>query len=170
MAVDRYSVSTMPVTRARGQTHRVGTFKVPEGLTELQRLRDDSLLLLVVSDLRVSLQRASSRQQCSGGAGERETHSEGEVLSQRVSLESVVGQDTTEIRVASEEDTVHVPCLTLVPAHVHGSANTLRYRGDSSGTHQSAPAKRGTILGTGETSSAYVLILILELCLTLRRW
>lgn len=34
-----------------------------------------------------------------------------------MALESIVGQDTTEIGVSSEKDSVHIPSLTLEPVH-----------------------------------------------------
>ena len=74
---------------------RTTTLKVPEGLCELERLNDNALLLLVVSELGVS--------------------SQGEVLPQWVAVEAVVGHDASEIGVADEEDTEHVVDLTLVP-------------------------------------------------------
>jgi len=40
---------------------------------------------------------------------------EGKVLSERVTLESVVGQNSSKIGVIAEEDAVHVPALALVP-------------------------------------------------------
>lgn len=70
-------------------------FKVTESLGELQWFRDDSLLLLVITNFRVTRQR--------------------EILSQGVTFESVIGQNTTQVRMADEEDTVHVPDFAFVP-------------------------------------------------------
>lgn len=81
------------------------TLKVTEGLGELQRLGDDTLLLLIVSDFGVTGQ--------------------GEVLAQRVSLETVVGHDSSKIRVTGEEDTVKVVHLSLVPV------GTVKESGDT---------------------------------------
>lgn len=75
--------------------HTRAALKVAERLGELQGLRHDALLLLVVADL--------------GVAGE------GEVLAQRVALEAVVGHDAAEVGVAGEEDAVQVIHLALVP-------------------------------------------------------
>lgn len=69
--------------------------KVAERLSELERLSDNALLLLVVSDLGVT--------------------GEGEVLSQGVALETVVGHDSAEIGVVGEVDTKQVVNLTLIP-------------------------------------------------------
>lgn len=81
---------------------RAVCLEVSECLGELQWFADDSLLLLVVSDLCVTC--------------------EGEVLTQGVTLETVIGQDSPEIRVTDEEDTVHVPNFTFVP--VGGTEHT----------------------------------------------
>ena len=62
---------------------------------KFERLNDDALLLLVVSELSVS--------------------SQGEVLAQRVAIETIIGHNTTQIRMSSEEYTEHVVDLTLVP-------------------------------------------------------
>jgi uncharacterized protein (UPF0218 family) len=40
---------------------------------------------------------------------------EWEIPSLWMSLESVVGEDATEVRVVGEEDAVHIPNLTLIP-------------------------------------------------------
>lgn len=56
---------------------------------------------------------------------DKEAYSQGEVLSQGVTLESVIGQDSTQIRVSAEENTVHVPNLPLVPV---GTVEQTRYR------------------------------------------
>lgn len=69
--------------------------EVAEGLGELEGLCDDTLLLLVVSDL--------------GVAGE------GEVLAERVTLEAVVGHDAAQVGVAGEEDAKKIVGFALVP-------------------------------------------------------
>ena len=74
---------------------RTSTLEVPEGLCQLKRLDHNALLLFVVSDF--------------GVAGQ------GEVLSQWVAVEAVVGHDAPQIGVVDEEDTEHVVNLTLVP-------------------------------------------------------
>ena len=47
------------------------------------------------------------------------------VLSERMSLESVIRQDPSQIRMIGEEDAVHVPHLALVPvgSGEHRAAN-----------------------------------------------
>eukprot|EP00302_Diacronema_sp_CCMP2436_P003952 CAMPEP_0179853442 /NCGR_PEP_ID=MMETSP0982-20121206/9360_1 /TAXON_ID=483367 /ORGANISM="non described non described, Strain CCMP 2436" /LENGTH=170 /DNA_ID=CAMNT_0021739177 /DNA_START=185 /DNA_END=698 /DNA_ORIENTATION=+ len=69
----------------------------PEFLRELQVVDHDALLVDVVSHLGVAR--------------------EGEVLSQRVVLGAVVGQDAAQVRVLAEHDAVHVVDLTLEPVH-----------------------------------------------------
>lgn len=81
--------------KTRGDLNKPSTLKVPERLGKLERLDNNSLLLLVVSDL--------------GVAGKRE------VLSQRVAVETVIGHDSPQIGVAAEEDTEQIPDFTLVP-------------------------------------------------------
>lgn len=71
------------------------SFEVPESLCQLKGLNDDALLLFIVAQLSV--------------AGQRE------ILAERVSIETVVRHNTTQIRVAAEEDTKQVVDLTLVP-------------------------------------------------------
>lgn len=83
------------VARTNLLPRRTTALKVPERLRELKRLNNNALLLLVVSNLSVTRQR--------------------EVLPQRVSVESVVGHDASEVRVADEEDAEHVVDLALVP-------------------------------------------------------
>jgi len=82
--------------------------KVTVRLSELQGLRDDALLLLVVPDLRVA--------------------SHGEVFTQRVTLKSVIGHDTAEVRVADKEDTEQVVDFALVPIGAIEEANDARNR------------------------------------------
>lgn len=77
----------LPNTRA--------TLKVTEGLGELQRLRDNALPLLIISDLGVA--------------------SQWEVLAKRVALETVVGHDSAQIGVAGEVDAVQIVDFALVP-------------------------------------------------------
>src|SRR5262249_24636649 len=67
----------------------------PELLRELDRLIDDPLLLVVVAHLDIARER--------------------EILAQWVTLEAVVGQDATQIRVTGEQDAEHVVGLPLVP-------------------------------------------------------
>jgi hypothetical protein len=83
------------VTRTNLLPSRATTFKVTEGLGQLERLNDNALLLLVVTDLGVTSKR--------------------EVLAERVAVETVIGHDATEIGVSNEEDTEQVVDLTLVP-------------------------------------------------------
>lgn len=71
------------------------TLKVSEGLGKLERLDNNSLLLLIVSDLGIS--------------------GKGKVLSQWVTIKAVVGHDSPQVGVATEEDTKQIPYLTLVP-------------------------------------------------------
>ena len=71
------------------------TLKVSERLGKLKWLNHNAFLLLVISDLSVSRQ--------------------WEVLSQRVSIKSVVGHDAAKIWVSNEEDTEQIVDLTLVP-------------------------------------------------------
>ena len=83
------------MTRADLLPSRATTLKVSEGLGQLKGLNNNALLLLVVTNLGVS--------------------SEGEVLAERVTVETVVGHDATKIGVSNEEDTEQVVDLTLVP-------------------------------------------------------
>jgi hypothetical protein len=69
--------------------------EVAECLCQFQRLNNDSLLLLVVSDL--------------GVAGH------GEVLSQWVAVKAVVGHDAAQVGMTNEEDAEKVIDLALVP-------------------------------------------------------
>lgn len=69
--------------------------EVSERLRQFEWLNDNSLLLLVVSNLSVS--------------GKRE------VLSERVSIKSVIGHNSPQVRVASEEDSKEVVNFTLIP-------------------------------------------------------
>lgn len=70
-------------------------FEVPEGLGQLQRFDNNTLSLLIVSELSIT--------------GKRK------VLSQWVAIEAIVGHNATQIRVTNEEDTKHVVDFTLVP-------------------------------------------------------
>lgn len=79
--------------------------EVAEGLGELKRLGDDTLLLLVVADL--------------GVAGQ------GEVLSQRMTLETVISHDSSKIGMASEEHAKEIVDLSLVPV------GTVKETGDT---------------------------------------
>jgi hypothetical protein len=69
--------------------------EVAEFLRELHRLVDHALLLVVVAHL--------------DEAGQRE------VLAQRMPLEAVVGEDAAQVRMAGEQDAVHVVGLALEP-------------------------------------------------------
>mgnify|MGYP001585999597 CR=1 FL=1 len=132
----------------------MSTLKVAEGLRELERLRDNALLLLIVAHLRVALPVGQA------SAKELEqtlvrTHGEREVLAERVALEAVVGEDPAEVRVVGEEDAVHVyaiaserrapgvhnmvhtPSLALVPA---GKSISWGCSDSCSGFHASRPA------------------------------
>lgn len=107
MILDQYAVATTSesswtyalglsvVTRTNLLPSRATTFKVTEGLSQLEGLNNNTLLLLVVTDLSVTSKR--------------------EVLAERVAVETVVGHDATEIGVSNEEDTEQVVDLTLVP-------------------------------------------------------
>jgi hypothetical protein len=75
----------------RGST----SLEVSECLRQFQWLYDNPLLLLVISDL--------------GVAGERE------VLSQWVTVESIIGHDSSQIRVIHKEYSEKIIDLTLVP-------------------------------------------------------
>jgi hypothetical protein len=90
-----YALGLSVVTRTNLLPSRATAFKVTEGLSQLERLNNNTLLLLVVTDLGVT--------------------SEGEVLAERVAIETVVGHDATKIGVSNEEDTEQVVDLTLVP-------------------------------------------------------
>ena len=90
-----YALGLSVVTRTNLLPSRATTFKVTEGLSQLERLNNNTLLLLVVTDLGVN--------------------SKGEVLAERVAVETVVSHDAAEIGVSNEEDTEQVVNLTLVP-------------------------------------------------------
>src|SRR5262249_50846959 len=77
-----------------------------EILLQFHRLIDDALLLLVVAHLDI--------------AGERK------ILPQRMSLETLIGEETTQIGMTLEIDAVEVPGLALVPAG--GAVNPRRGR------------------------------------------
>lgn len=76
-------------------TYGSSTLEVSEGLGKFKGLDNNSLLLLIVSDLSVS--------------------SQWEILSQWMAVESVVGHDSSEIRVANKEDTEQVVNLSFIP-------------------------------------------------------
>lgn len=97
------------------------TLKVPECLSKLERLNDDSLLLLVVSNL--------------GVTGKRE------VLSQRVTIETVIGHDSPQVGVTAEEDTKQIPDLTLVPVCTVVERSDRRDRGGLVGVRLDADAR-----------------------------
>lgn len=86
------------------------SLKVAERLCKLERLSHNALLLLVIADLGVACH--------------------GEVLAQRMALETVVGHDTAEIGVAREEDAEQVVDLALVPV---GAVVEGRQAGDGGG-------------------------------------
>jgi len=64
-------------------------------LGELNRLDDDTLELVVVSDFDIAAQR--------------------EVLALGMALKAIVGQDSSQVRVSCKEDAVHIPSLALKP-------------------------------------------------------
>jgi hypothetical protein len=70
-------------------------FEVPEGLCQFKWFHDNSLLLLIISDLSVPGQR--------------------EILPQRMAIESVVRHDSPQVWVACEEDPEQIIHLPLVP-------------------------------------------------------
>ena len=94
--------------------HVVGAFpgrqeiEVAEFLRQLDRLVDDALLLVVVAHLDV--------------AGQRE------ILAQRMALEAVVGQQAAQVRMAGEQDAVHVVGLALEPVGAGKHAGDRRHR------------------------------------------
>jgi hypothetical protein len=90
-----YALGLSVITRTNLLPSRATTFKVTEGLSQLERLNNNALLFLVVTDLGVT--------------------SEREVLAKRVAVETVVGHDATEIGVSNEEDTEQIVDLTFVP-------------------------------------------------------
>lgn len=71
------------------------SFEVSEGLRKLQRLHDNPLLLLVVSDFGVP--------------------SQGEILPQWVPIEAVISHDPSQIWMVDEEDAEQIVHLALVP-------------------------------------------------------
>ena len=83
------------------------TLEIPESLSQLERFDDDSLLLLVISDFGVASKR--------------------KVLSQWMSVEAVVGHDTSKIGVSREKDTEQIPDFALVPV---GAIVETRDRGN----------------------------------------
>jgi len=91
-----------------GKTHRGSTLKVTESLRKLQRFRNDSFLLLIVSYFGVTGQR--------------------EIFSERVSFESIIGEDTAKIRVSTEEDSIHIPRFTFVPVNNLAKSATIPQR------------------------------------------
>jgi hypothetical protein len=90
-----YALGLSVVTRTNLLPSRATTFKVTEGLSQLERLNNNTLLLLVVTNLGVTSKR--------------------EVLAERVAVETVVGHDATKIGVPNEENTEQVVDFTLVP-------------------------------------------------------
>lgn len=90
-----YGIGSAVLTRTHRLPSSRAALKVAEGLGELEGLNDDALLLFVIAQLGITGQ--------------------GEVLAQWVAVETVVGHDAAEIRVAGEEHTEHVVHLTLVP-------------------------------------------------------
>lgn len=86
----------LPVMSWTNLLPRSGTaLEIPECLRKLQWLHHYPLLLLVESDLRVARQ--------------------WEVLAQWVSVETVVGHDSTQIGVVDEEDSEEIVDFSLVP-------------------------------------------------------
>ena len=90
-----YALGLSVVTRTNLLPGRATALKVAEGLSQLKRLDHNTLLFLVVTNLGVS--------------------SKGEVLAERVAVETVVGHDAAKIGVSDEEDTEQIVNLTLVP-------------------------------------------------------
>lgn len=88
---------------------RATTLKVSESLGQLKRLNNNTLLLLVVTNLSVTSKR--------------------EVLAERVAIETVVGHDTAKIGVTDEEDTEQIVDLTLVPVGTIVETAKRRHRG-----------------------------------------
>jgi len=105
-----YALGLSVVSRTNLLPSRATTFKVTEGLSQLKRLDNNTLLLLVVTDLGVT--------------------SEREVLAERVAIETVVGHDAAEIGVSNKEDTEQVVDFTLVPV---GTVVETANRRDGSG-------------------------------------
>lgn len=90
-----YALGLSVVTRANLLPCRATTLKVTECLSQLKRLNNDALLLLVITNLGVTSKR--------------------EVLAERVAVETVVGHDATKVGMSNEEDTEQVVDLALVP-------------------------------------------------------
>ncbi len=79
-----------------------------EFLFQLHRLIDDALLLFVVAQLDI--------------AGERK------ILTQRMPLEAVIGEDAAQIGMIGKIDAVEIPGLALVPAGRAEKARDRRHR------------------------------------------
>lgn len=90
-----YSVWLLVRTRTNRLPYGGATAEIPESLRHLQRLYDNSLLLLVISDLCVSSHR--------------------EVFPQWVAIEAVVGHDAPQVRMADKKDAEEIIYLPLVP-------------------------------------------------------
>ena len=94
--------------------HVVGAFprrqeiEIAEFLHQLHRLVDDALLLVVVAHL--------------DKAGERE------ILAQRMTVETVVGQDAAHVRMAGEQHAVQVEGFALEPVGAGKNADDRRHR------------------------------------------
>ena len=86
-----------------------------EILRERNRLIDHALLRLGIAQLHMARQR--------------------EVLAERIALETIVGEDATQVRIAAERDTVHVEHLAFEPASDGPQAGDARDRRRFVGRH-----------------------------------
>lgn len=85
------------------------SLKIPKGLSKLQRLSYDALLLLIVSDLGVARQ--------------------GKVFAKRMALEAVVGHDASQIGMAYEKDAVEIMDFAFIPIRTVKEARDAWHRG-----------------------------------------
>lgn len=69
--------------------------KASELLRQLQWLDDDAFLLVVVAHFHIATER--------------------EVFAERMSFESVIGEDPSQVGMVGEENAIHVPYLPLIP-------------------------------------------------------
>jgi hypothetical protein len=123
------------VTRTNLLPSRATTLEVSESLGQLKRLNNNTLLLLVVTNLGVTSKR--------------------EVLAERVAVETVVGHDAAKIGVSNEEDTEQIVDLTLVPVGTIVETAERRNRGGLVGvgldTNASVVADREHVVDDLET-------------------
>lgn len=105
-----YGVRSSVLARSDRLPSSRAALKVAEGLGKLKGLNDDALLLFVVTELSVT--------------------SQGEILAQGMSIETIVGHDTAQIGVTGEENTEHIIHLTLVP---QGTLEKTSDTGDGGG-------------------------------------